>query len=109
MTGKVTVASLALVAAIFAADSPKEFTGIITDTMCGARPHTAMMKDKTDADCARICARGAYGYALLTGSNVMKLSDQKAPEKFAGQKVRVTGAYDEKSKVLRVVSIALEN
>ncbi|HVW10018.1 MAG TPA: hypothetical protein VHC90_15625 [Bryobacteraceae bacterium] len=111
MTGKFTLASLAMAAAIFAAPAqpPTEFSGVITDTMCGARPHSAMMKDKTDADCVRICARGSSAYALLSGGSVMKLSDQKTTAKYAGQKVRVTGMYDEKSKTLRVVSIAPEN
>jgi hypothetical protein len=97
-------------AAIFAvpgwsADAPQIFTGVITDTMCGSKPHSNMMKDKTEAECVRLCARGAYGCALFDGATVMKLSDQKAPEKYAAQKVRVTGVYDAKSKVLKVVSI----
>ncbi|HVV47807.1 MAG TPA: hypothetical protein VHC72_21495, partial [Bryobacteraceae bacterium] len=87
----------------------KEFSGIITDTMCGANPHSSMMKNKTDAECVRICTRGSYAYALVSGGSVMRLSDQKVPEKYAGQKVRVTGTYNEKNKTLRVVSIAPEN
>jgi hypothetical protein len=105
---KLTLACLALAAAIFAEPST-EFSGVITDTMCGAKPHGDMMKDKSDAECVRICARGSYAYALASGSSVLKLSDQKTSGKYAGQKVRVTGAYDEKSKTLRVVSIAPEN
>jgi hypothetical protein len=87
------------------AEPPKTFTGVITDTMCGSKPHSNMMKDKTDAECVRLCARGPQGYALSDGTTVMKLSDQKAPAKYAGQKVRVTGVYDEKSKTLKVASI----
>jgi hypothetical protein len=108
MTGKLTLAAFALAAWMLAAPS-KGFSGVITDTMCGAKPHASMMKDKTEAECVRICARGAFGYALASGENVMKLSDQKTPEKYAGQKVRVIGTYDAKSKTLRVVSIAPEN
>jgi hypothetical protein len=109
MTGKLTLASLAIAAAIFAAPAPKEFDGVITDTMCGAKPHSEMMKDKSDAECVRICALGSSAYALLSGGSVMKLSDQKTSEKFAGQKVRVTGTLDGKSKTLRVASIAPAN
>ena len=108
MTGKITLACFALAAAVFAEPS-REFSGVITDTMCGAKPHTSMMKDKSDAECVRTCARGSYAFALVSGGSVMKLSDQKTSGKYAGQKVRVTGAYDEKSKTLRVVSIAPEN
>jgi hypothetical protein len=106
MTGKLITACAVFAAAIFAANTPTEFSGVITDTMCGAKPHASMMKDKTDAECVRICARGAFGYALLSGESVMKLSGPKNAEKYAGQKVRVTGTYNAKSKTLRVESIA---
>jgi hypothetical protein len=76
-----------------AAETPKTFTGVITDTMCGVKLHSAMMKDKTEAECVKLCV------------NVMKLSDQSAPAKYAAHKVTVTGTYDEKSKTLKVVSI----
>jgi hypothetical protein len=39
------------------------------------------------------------------GNNVYVLSDQKTPEKFAAQKVKVTGALDEKTKTLKVDKI----
>jgi len=113
MTGKLALAYFAIAAAVGISAAPlepaKEFGGVITDTMCGAKPHASMMKDKSDAECVRICTRGSYAYALVSGGSVMKLSDQKTSEKYAGQKVRVTGTYDEKSKTLRVVSIAPEN
>jgi hypothetical protein len=108
MMGKLILTALALAAAILAAPAA-EFSGVITDTMCGAKPHASMMKDKSDDECVRICARGSFGYALLSGGSVMKLSDQKASAKYAGQKVRVTGTWDAKSKTLRMVSIAPEN
>lgn len=88
-----------------AAEAPKTFTGVITDTMCGSKPHSNMMKDKSEAECVRHCAQGPYGFALSDGTSVMKLSDQKTPAKYAGQKVRVTGVYDQKSKTLKVASI----
>jgi hypothetical protein len=87
------------------AEPPKTFTGVITDTMCGSKPHSNMMKDKSEAECVLHCAHGPYGYALSDGTMVMKLSDQKAPAKYAGQQVRVTGVFDEKTKTLKVASI----
>ena len=98
-------AGLVFAAGLFGAGASKTFTGVITDTMCGSNPHSNMMKDKTAAECVRSCARGAYGYALFDGTTVMKLSDQKTPAKYAGQRVSVTGVYDEKSKVLKIVSM----
>src|SRR3984893_12602932 len=80
------------------------FTGVITDTMCGAKPHT-MMKGHTDPECVKMCVKGPHAYALVDGTNVVKLSDQKVPAKYAAQKVRVVGAYDEKTNTIKVASI----
>jgi hypothetical protein len=64
-----------------------------------------MMRDKTEAECVRLCSRGPFGYAAYDGTSVMKLSDQKAPAAFAARRVKVTGAYDGKTKMLKLVSI----
>jgi hypothetical protein len=102
----VKIICISLAAAIaLAAESPKTFTGVVTDTMCGAKPHKAMMKDKPDSECVRLCAHGQFSYALLDGATLTKLSDQKTPAKYAGQPVRVTGVYDEKNKMIKVASI----
>jgi hypothetical protein len=81
------------------------FTGVITDTMCGAKPHSLMSKDRTDAECIKMCTKGPHEYALLDGGNVIKLSDQNAAAKYPAQKVKVTGTYEEKSKTIKVTSI----
>jgi len=88
-------------AALAFAAAPKTFTGVITDTMCG-KDHS-MMGVKPDSKCVLECVKSGSKYALLEGSNVYELSDQKAPEKFAGQKVNVTGTLN--GKVLQVQSI----
>jgi hypothetical protein len=83
------------------AAAPKTFTGVITDSMCG-KDH-AMMGVKPDSKCVLECVKSGSKYALLEGTNVYELSDQKAPEKFAGQKVKVTGTLN--GNVLQVQSI----
>jgi hypothetical protein len=83
--------------------SAETFTGVVTDTMCGAK-HT-MMKDTPDDKCIRACLKGSSEYALFDGQNVYKLSDQKAPAKFAAQKVKVTGTLDAKTKTIKVSAI----
>ena len=88
-------------AALAFAAAPKTFTGVITDTMCG-KDHS-MMGVKPDSKCVLECVKSGSKYALLEGSNVYELSDQKAPEKFAGQKVNVSGTLN--GKVLQVQSI----
>ncbi len=96
--------TLLLLSTLSAMLSAETFTGVITETMCGAKPHT-MMKGGTDAECVRLCVKGPHSYALLDGASVMKLSDQKTPAQYAARKVKVTGTYDEKSKTLKVTSI----
>jgi hypothetical protein len=95
--------ALALVLSAAAA-AAATYTGVITDTMCGAKPHT-MFKGHTDPECVRLCVKGPHVYALLDGPTVMKLSDQKVPAQYAAQKVKVTGTYDAKSNTIKVVAI----
>jgi hypothetical protein len=85
------------------ASGAETFTGVITDTMCGAK-HT-MMRNQADDKCVAMCTKGSSEFALYDGKTVMKLSDQKTPGKFAAQRVKVTGTYDGKSKSIKVSAI----
>ena len=95
---------LLFAAALTNASAAETFIGVITDTMCGAKPHT-MMKGHTPPECVKMCIKGPYVYALFDGTTVMKLSDQKTPAQYPARKVKVTGTYDEKSKTIKVASI----
>ncbi len=79
------------------------FTGVITDSMCGA--DHGMMKITPDSKCVMDCVRAGSKYGLFDGKNVFILSDQKTPEQFAGRKVKITGTFYEKTKILKVDSI----
>ena len=57
--------TLALAGALGAADTPRTFTGVITDTLCGASH--AMMKAQSDASCVKLCVKGSGQYALFDG------------------------------------------
>jgi hypothetical protein len=105
----IAAACMLFAACVAGAESPGTFTGVVTDTMCGSKPHSNMMKDKTDAECARLCAQGSHAYALYDGSALMKFGDQKTSAKYAGQRVKVTGVYDEKSKTLKAESLVPAN
>ena len=91
-------------ALVFAAAAPKTFSGVITDTMCG-KDHS-MMNVKPDSKCVAECVKAGSKYALLEGSNVYELSDQKTSEKFAGQKVKVTGTLDGQTITVKSISAA---
>lgn len=97
---------LALIAAasLHAQAPAKTYTGVITDTMCGA--DHAHMGVSPDEKCVRECVKGGGGkwkYALLVdGKKMYVLSDQQTPEKFAARKVSVTGVLYEKTGILKV-------
>ena len=90
--------------------STQNFAGIITDDMCGQADHSQMKMGPTDAECTKACVsiHGA-SYVLYDGKDVYTLSDQRTPEKFAGQRVTVTGTLDVKTKTIRVNTITARN
>jgi hypothetical protein len=100
------IVSLVAVTALSAAQARQTFTGVVTDSMCTRGDHSQMRMGPTDAECTKACvmAHGA-AYVLYDGKEVYTLSDQKLPEKFAGQKVRVAGTLDARTKTIRVDSI----
>ena len=94
------------IAVLAAAPAKQSFTGVITDSICANANHSVMRMGSTDAECTLACvdAHGAT-FMLQDGKNVYLLSDQKTPEKFAGQKVTVVGTLDAKTRTIRVDSI----
>ena len=103
---KYLISSLLAVAALSAEPGKQPFTGTITNNMCGTAGHAQMRMGPTDAECTIACisAHGAT-YVLSVGKNVYTLTDQQTPEKFAGQKVRVRGTLDARTKTIQVDSI----
>ena len=97
--------SIGFAALAFAAAGKQTFTGVITDDMCGKADHKSMNMGP-DAKCVAECVKGMGGkYVLYDGKTAYILSDQKAPEKFAAQKVTVTGTLDAKTNTIQVGSI----
>ena len=86
-----------------AADAPRTFTGVITDTMCGA--DHSHMGIKPDSKCVRDCVRSGSKYALWDGKKLYTLSDQQTPEKFAAERVKITGTLFEKTGIIKVDKI----
>jgi hypothetical protein len=84
------------------AAAARTYTGVITDTLCGAQHN---MKGHSDADCTKMCAKASGQYALFDGQRVLKLSDQKTTARYAAQKVKVTGTLNVKTNSIKVVSI----
>jgi hypothetical protein len=104
LSGLLIVAALAPISGN--AQGQRRFTGVITDSMCSSADHKGMRMGPTDGECTVACvlAHGAQ-YVLYDGKEVYTLSDQKAPEKFAGKKVNITGTLDAKTKTIHMDSI----
>jgi len=83
------------------AGSETALTGVISDTMCGA---VHMAKDKSPADCIRMCVKSGEKYALLVDKKLYTLQGHEAEvDKYAAQKVTVKGAL--KGNVVTVASV----
>jgi hypothetical protein len=98
--------TLLLSATLLAGAQTQTFTGVITDSMCGANHKHMGATD--EAKCVRDCVKsgnGKYKYVLHDGNKSYVLSDQQTPEKFAAQKVKVTGTLYEKTGILKVDKI----
>jgi hypothetical protein len=104
LTPRACAAIIVFSLGLLAADSKNQaFTGIVSDTMCGAK-HT-MMPGKPDADCVRACVEAGSDYALVVGKRVYTLKGNKAEiDKFAGQQATVMG--NASGNVIQVASIA---
>ena len=85
----------------------RTFRGTITDAMCATADHSRMRMGPTDAECTVACVQEHdAAYVLFDGTNVYELSDQRKPQRFAGQRVAVVGTLDARTRTIRVTSIA---
>jgi len=96
-------AAFTLIAFTTAAPQGKEttLTGKVSDVACGA---THKMKNMSEADCARACAKKA-GYALVVGDKVYKLQGHEEDfDKYAAENVTVKGTLN--GETMMVTSVA---
>src|SRR6266404_9185949 len=69
--------------------TPKTLTGVVSDSMCGAHH---MEKDKSPADCTRMCVKQGMKYALIVGDKVYTLEGHEAElDKLAGERATMKG------------------
>lgn len=107
-------ALLAVPSVSLGAAKARTFTGSIMDSQCAKMGSHETMKKKagiaTDAECTKECVGMGGKYVLYNSATktVYELDDQKKPEEFAGDNVKVTGTYNAKTKTIHVESIAAE-
>ena len=102
-TTKLAVAlTLALGGTVTVFAQRQTLTGTLTDSMCGA---THMAKDKSPAECTRMCVKDGMKYALAADKKLYTLEGHE-PElaNLAGQKVTVKGTL--KGDTLSVQEVA---
>jgi hypothetical protein len=93
---------LALAGAFPVVAQQQSFTGVVTDSMCGA---THMAKDKTPAECTQLCVKDSMKYALAVEKRVYTLEGHEAElAKLAGHKVTAKGTL--KGDTLSVQEVA---
>ena len=97
-------------------DKPQMFQGEIGDTQCAlnvhsmTRSHKEMLASKnmggTPGACASYCVQYLGGDFVLSSKNdVYRLDNQERVRLFAGQKVKITGTLEPKSKTIHIVDI----
>ncbi len=98
-------------------EKPRTFHGQIADTQCAlnihslTRSHAEMLKSKatggTEGSCATYCVRYLGGdFVLSSKGDVYRLDNQEKAREFAGQKVKITGTLEPKSKIIHLIEIA---
>ena len=86
------------------------FVGQIMDSKCGTSgSHESNMKRlnaKDARECTLKCAKDA-SFVLYdpVSKTVYQLNDQEKPVRFAGEKVRISGMYDDWSQTIMIESI----
>jgi len=81
------------------------FSGLVTDSTCGARHETESAS--SPAECVQACVRKGASYVLVDGDKIYQLAGNPADfQKVAGQRVKVEGSLHEST--IQVSSIESE-
>ena len=73
--------------------STQTFSGIITDSRCGARH--LQNSDKSPAECARSCVRHGAKYMLVDGdASYILEGNREVFDRLAGERVRIVGTAE---------------
>jgi len=95
----------------FAQNKSNTFTGEIMDKQCAQmHSHDNMMKAmgaKDAKECTLACVKNGDSFALLDSQTqkVYPIEDEKKAREYAGQRVQITGSYDQDTDTLHVKSI----
>jgi hypothetical protein len=102
---------LAVNSALWAGNKGGTFTGEIMDKQCAQMAsHENMMKTegaKNAKECTLACVKNGGTFALLDPQTkkVYSIEDSGKVRQYAGERVQITGDYDEDSDVLHIKTI----
>jgi hypothetical protein len=102
---------LAIASALCAQSKNSTFTGELMDKQCAQMgSHENMMKTegaKNAKECTVACVKNGGSFALLDPQTkkVYAIEDEKKVREFAGERVQITGDYDQDADVLHVKAI----
>jgi hypothetical protein len=113
-------AGILAVASAAYGQSTRVFRGEVSDSQCAlnihslTRSHQEMLKSKsmggTENTCSVYCIEHLGGYLVLSsGNDVFRLDRADLVHGFEGQKVKISGVLDAKTKQIHVLKIELEN
>lgn len=113
--------ALVLVSTIFgfaADDAVRTFHGEVADSQCSmnvhslTRSHEEMLKSKSmggnPASCTLYCIRYMGGEFVLAMKSEVYYLDNPSAQNFAGEKVKVTGTLDPKTRTIHALKIESE-
>jgi hypothetical protein len=96
----------------FAQTKGQTFTGEIMDKQCAQmQSHENMMKSvgaKNARECTLACVKNGDKFVLFDSGakKVYVIDDDKKVREYAGQRVQITGTYDDSTETLQVKTIA---
>ena len=86
----------------FQAGGEQTFSGVVTDSMCGAKHNTSM--DQSAARCTKMCLKKGASFALVDGDKVYKLNGgDEYLDKLAGERVKLSGTLN--GDTIKVMSV----
>ena len=88
------------------------FVGQVMDSKCATtgshEPTMKRLEAKDTRECTLKCAKdGSFVLYDPETKTVYQLNDQEKPSRFAGEKVKVSGQYDQWSQTIEIESIEL--
>ena len=107
-----TAILLVLTPFVFGRSNGHAFTGEIMDKQCAQMgSHENMMKAegaKTAKECALACAKNGDKLVLFDpdSKKVYVIENDKKVREYAGQRVQITGSYDDSTETLQVKTVA---